>query len=678
MKLIIDHKKFGCKTIFQDWVNDIENVKDVLRLTDSIVNISHDFEKIPQIPLCDIVVPAQTIQLSENNKENPPIILYDTTFSNNDNNSLQTNEFECKICFHLFNTDANLKIHESSHNKCKTFICDICQKSFYTFYHLKNHMRKHDGCTPFKCEYCRKYFTTGTGLSIHMKKHIGGILQHCNVCEQTFPAPYHLKKHMIKHTKEKHYKCIICKKRFSRQGSLHVHQRLHSAESPRYKCAMCPKRFHWQSNLKAHQPTHYDGSARCDICKRKFNNTLELDMHAAFHRNDVRFQCVWCRKSYSSRHKLHYHIKNSHVKMPSFQCDQCDKSFKFSQQLKIHRIVHTDEKPRCYICDKTFLTKYNLQSHLMSHVSSKSFECDICGIKFTYKRNLYIHLKRHVMAREQHPNTLHAGFAALKDRKKKMKKLQCDTCGREFAYQKSLEKCDHKKLVIVGKDVNKCVSNRKQRRVKLISNENSLLSDESLPILHSNYLDDIKLINHELLNENNFKVQVNIVLGDAEQPFVPLWELNIPLLQEENQQQQQQQPYHHPNFNGRFFQNGESTILEVAERDVQVAERIDFEVVLQQPTPPSPPPLIPTPIPSPPRFERSYVCGVNDEVEYFYYPSYLNNNNFAIQEPIDFSMGFSPVSHSKYSPFTVNKTEEPIDYSFHNVRFVNNVTYREL
>lgn len=662
MKLIIDHKKFGCKTIFQDWVNDVENVKDVLCLTADT--------KLPQVPLCDIV----------------------------NNNSLHTNEFECKLCFRLFNSESNLRIHESSHNKCKTFVCDICQKGFYTFYHLKNHMRKHDGCTPFKCDYCRKYFTTGTGLSIHMKKHIGGTLQHCNVCEQTFPAPYHLKKHMIKHTKEKHYECPICKKRFSRQGSLHVHQRLHSADSPRYKCAVCPKRFHWQSNLKAHQPTHYDGCARCDICKRKFNNTLELDMHAAFHRNDVRFQCVWCRKCYSSRHKLHYHIKNSHVKMPSFQCDQCDKSFKFSQQLKIHRIVHTDEKPRCYICNKTFLTKYNLQSHLTSHVSSKSFECDICGIKFTYKRNLYIHLKRHVMARENHPNDLHA---ALKERKKKMKKLQCDTCGRDFAYQKSLEKCDHKKLVIVGKDVGKCMTNRKQKRIKSLSTENSLISDEYPSSLDTEYLNDVKSINSELVNENNFKVQVNIVLGDAEQPFVPLYELNIPQLTS------QEQHSHHQSLHAFYVsQLAEQQHIEApfASKQDRIQEQQQphqnepeqaFEMMLQplhepiQQITPLEPPLLPASIPSPlsplsslsPRYieTRSYVCGVNDEVEYFYYPSYLNNTNFTIQEPIDFSMGFSPASHhSKYSPFTANKPEEPIDYSFHNVRFVNNVTYREL
>lgn len=564
------------------------------------------------------------------------------------NKPSENQRHECGTCGRVFNTAAKLKIHKNCHAKRKTFVCDICQKSFFTFYHLKNHMRKHDGRTPFKCDYCRKHFTTGTGLSIHMRRHVGKQTQRCTVCDKTFPAPYHLKKHMIKHTKEKRFECNICQKRFSRQGSLHVHQRLHSSASPRYQCDLCPKRFHWQSNLKAHRPTHFDGCTRCDICKRKFDSCEELELHGTFHSANVQFQCVWCEKSYTSRHKLHYHIKNSHVKLPSYQCEECDKSFKFLQQLKIHRIVHTDKKPRCYLCNKTFLTKYNLQSHLTSHVSTKSFECDICSIKFTYKRNLYIHLKRHALARVQNSTDFQN---LLKERRKNMKKLKCGTCGREFAYRKSLEKCDHKRRLI---------NSVKPTKVSSKSKNGSVVREQG----DSASMNTIDYFSHlqMRMDENtrpcdNIKVQVNIMLGDLEQP---LWELNLPSAREEEKRPlspviekqppspvfKKEQPLWDPNL--------PPTREEVMEK--QAIEKQPQSRYIEKET---------------------LTCDVTEFGDYYYFPAYLNAN-LGSSEPIDFSMGFLPSTATNYSPFTAIPADEPLDYSFHNVRLINNVTYRDL
>ncbi len=76
-------------------------------------------------------------------------------------------------------------------------------------------------------------------------------------------------------------------------------------------------------------------------------------------------------------------------------CETCGRNFKTATQLKIHRRVHTKEKP--YVCN--FLgceyrssQKSNLNRHMRMHTGEKRFKCDICQSSFTRRKNLDIHL----------------------------------------------------------------------------------------------------------------------------------------------------------------------------------------------------------------------------------------------------------------------------------------------
>lgn len=683
MKLIIDHKKFGCKAIFQEWMSETDGIKDILNNgNDESTQIVNWSDKRPlEHVICDknnsIMNESTSASIGEsgNTSRNASSdILNPQNVSNGSMSKIS--EYECKTCFRTFRCELKWASHHKSHTKLKSFVCDICQKRFYNLYHLKNHMRKHDGRTPYKCKFCCRYFTTASGLSVHSKKHIGSMQKRCQVCQLSFPTPYHLKNHMIRHTKKKVYKCMVCQKHFSRRGSLSVHQRLHSTESPRFKCAACPKRFHWHSNLKAHQVSHSNAHARCNICKRKFLNAVELDMHAAFHSPDVRFECIWCHKCYTSRDKLHYHIINSHVRLPAHQCDQCDRTFKFSKQLQTHRIVHTDMKPRCYVCNKTFLTKYNLQSHSISHVSNKSFECDICGIKFTYKRNLYIHLKRHVLQSQQLSNN--SNPIIPRERKKRMKKLQCDICGREFAYQKSLTKCDHKKIFSIKELVNQTQFQQCEiesevafhgmmaRTTAMAATATSMShSKADMNVAPSNNYNNINQIPANYLIDQQqqgqqehametIKIKVDILLNNAELPCQPLWELHV--------------PNEASNLDNMFApitidpvsvdppnpvlvvhdSNNTSSISETASTLSSTIETINN------------------------------VCNiVSSETDCFYYPTDCTNA-FHKNEANYFSMEILPATQTKHSTLTTIHSEERDDYNLRNVCIINNVMYQEL
>ena len=74
------------------------------------------------------------------------------------------------------------------------------------------------------------------------------------------------------------------------------------------------------------------------------------------------------------------------------KCNICEKAFKTSAKLTLHKRSHIGENPfRCNICENTFTNLFNLTRHKLSHTGEKLFKCNICKKAFKTSPDLYRH-----------------------------------------------------------------------------------------------------------------------------------------------------------------------------------------------------------------------------------------------------------------------------------------------
>ena len=262
--------------------------------------------------------------------------------------------------------------------------CPICGKEFPGKYwqgNLQVHMKnKHKIniqklAVKFKCDVCDMSFTTKSNLQTHIKTvHLNMIFHACSQCTKSYSE----KRNLNRHIKEVHMKTEALKTQEKQvhliekpEGNIekftsfvlgnHVTEnskidefqdrKRNSNKCPINECPICQKPIagHSNSNLKRHIEIVHE-KKQCEMCPMKFARKKALINHMKEEHMKIKtFKCKDCSKSFSTKYYKERHEKQDHCAEKPFQkytCNECKTSYEEKEQIESHiNSVHLNERP---------------------------------------------------------------------------------------------------------------------------------------------------------------------------------------------------------------------------------------------------------------------------------------------------------------------------------------------
>ena len=334
---------------------------------------------------CGLLYPQRQLLSSHVKSEHPKAITY-----------------QCAYCPQQLKNKKSLQSHINQHKKTiskdqgLTYTCNVCEKEFSTKKALKTHFSSSHSDKAkkgFVCKVCNKVLESANDRSLHYKvDHPDSNPYLCSICGLGFVTKSSLYNHRMCHKNQKQHKCEHCGKEFNRRDSFNEHVLIHIG--PRHKCPHCPKEFVQKSNLKRHVRIHLGIKPyKCKFCDMTFSDKGACNSHQRTHTGEEREACPICKVVFSKKQKLKYHMR-IHTGEGLETCHICNKIFTHSYALNVHLRTHSKENNfMCHECKKIFQNGSKLYKHILTHGKPK-LECDQCNKTFKFSKLL----NRHIMA----------------------------------------------------------------------------------------------------------------------------------------------------------------------------------------------------------------------------------------------------------------------------------------
>ncbi|ESO92757.1 hypothetical protein LOTGIDRAFT_120077 [Lottia gigantea] len=291
--------------------------------------------------------------------------------------------------------------------ECGIFECNHCHKFFTTDHSLQRHITKRHNQTVTSVKVVAPCYSDETSVFTYADEETLTLnyskLHKCDICNKTFDNYATLEDHRTrKYSKKTPYKCHVCEKVFTQSSHFKSHAALHTGEAYT-KCKICGK-YLTAASMSKHINRHkgiIEKNYKCLICGKSFASNYYFKIHKRIHTGEKPFGCSVCKQRFIRKDSLKLHVYTTNLSKDTSYCDICGTTFNSSKSYKAHyRTTHLDEEQT---------DDYN---------DRKPFKCDLCDNKFISKGNLKYHLYSH-LGREAFP-------------------YQCDVCFKKFSHQSNL------------------------------------------------------------------------------------------------------------------------------------------------------------------------------------------------------------------------------------------------
>jgi len=135
-------------------------------------------------------------------------------------------------------------------------------------------------------------------------------------CDYATEVTRNMRNHLLTHSGEKPYKCNQCDFAFITPANLrnHVNSK-HTKEKP-HACKHCDEKFSSSSARRQHVRTKHEQVVKihkCDTCGCSSNQVQALKIHKRIHTGDKPFECTMCEECFRQKAHLNRHTAKEHT-----------------------------------------------------------------------------------------------------------------------------------------------------------------------------------------------------------------------------------------------------------------------------------------------------------------------------------------------------------------------------
>ncbi|XP_036337502.1 general transcriptional corepressor trfA [Rhagoletis pomonella] len=232
----------------------------------------------------------------------------------------------------------------------------------------------------------RKHPQNGNGDGVYLKCTITG-------CAFRFKKSNTLEYHIKCHSSDSSpvsMACPECKVPFTNWNSLHTHLwRTHKIDMELYSCELCSFKTPIYSRLlNTHSKIHYDErNYKCDQCEKAFKNTKQLKNHRRWHRNHNKATSTTTLKPESTKKDIATNAESKDLATTSLSTT-------------VATVFSTSERNfhRCKDCDAVFSHQRTLREHLCKN-GAAAVQCEVCERVLTSRSSLKLHMQSHEPSR---------------------------------------------------------------------------------------------------------------------------------------------------------------------------------------------------------------------------------------------------------------------------------------